>query len=244
CLLLGMNEKKKMLYGLVTAEKRIPISAAEMREKEVRGVEFGITKMLMMENAGSALARFVTCAFFEDKVMKKILLVAGTGNNGGDTFVAARHLAHWNNEFSLSLVLVGKETDIRAEEALTNWKILKRVDSINKLILDSPDKTNLLTELISSSHVIIVGISGTGFKGSPHELQAKVIELINRSKGAKKLISVDIPSGMNADSGNFEAAVRSDYTITMDSPKVGLLASERARQICGEILVANIGLPC
>ncbi len=68
-----------------------------------------------------------------------------------------------------------------------------------------------------------------------------VIQIKNDSDATK--VSVDLPSGMEADTGNFEVAVMSDYTITMDSPKIGMFANDKSRKACGMILVANIGLP-
>ena len=73
------------------------------------------------------------------------------------------------------------------------------------------------------------------------ELQASAIKIINDSDVTK--ISVDLPSGMDADSGNCEVAVLSDYTVALDSPKIGMFANDKSRKVCGKILVANIGVP-
>jgi hydroxyethylthiazole kinase-like uncharacterized protein yjeF len=224
--------------GLLGLEKRSPITAERMREREEFGVSLGVTRLTMMENAGAAVASFAA-GLVESQI--KILLLAGTGNNGGDVFVAARHLTFWK-DFAVSLCLVGSERDIRAEEAATNWRILKGLARVKKSVIDSLEKLDSLREEITDSRVIVAGIFGTGFKGSPRELQKHVIEMINASTNSKK-ISVDIPSGMEADTGKFETAVISDYTVTMDSPKVGMVANKRAKQICGEIVIANIGLP-
>ncbi|MDG6906936.1 MAG: NAD(P)H-hydrate epimerase [Nitrososphaerota archaeon] len=191
----------------------------------------------MMESAGGAIARFVASSF--DKELN-VLLVAGVGNNGGDAFVAARHLTFYN-EVKVTLALIGKESDVRQEESLANWSILKRIQGIRVMEIDSIEKIEVLETELSKSDVVISAIFGTGFKGSPRTLHAKVIEVLNTSDATT--ISIDIPSGMEADSGNFEISVQSDYTITMDSPKTGMFATEKSRKACGEILVANIGLP-
>lgn len=226
-----------MKFGLEVAERNQAISSKEMTTREDAGVGLGISKLLMMENAGSAISHFIVESFGNNL---NVLVVAGTGNNGGDAFVAARHLA-FRKDFRITLALIGKETDIRQQEALTNWNILKRIQTVNVLEIDIVEKIGMLEVEASKCDVIIGAIFGTGFRGSPRVLQAKVIELVNTSKAPK--VSVDIPSGMEADSGDFETAVKSDYTITMDSPKIGMFASEKSRKTCGEILVANIGLP-
>jgi hydroxyethylthiazole kinase-like uncharacterized protein yjeF len=222
--------------GFLSANERAPLSVEQMAQRENKGVEMGISRLIMMENAGSAIARFVADKF----TGKRILIVAGTGNNGGDAFVAARHLSCWN-EISVVVALIGNETGIHMEEALTNWRILKKIDKVSGVEVASSNDLQLLEEHLQKADVIVTAIFGTGFKGRPRSLQESVISRINSTKAVK--ISVDIPSGMEADTGNHDIVVSSDYTITMDSPKNGLLATQRAREISGEILVANIGVP-
>ncbi len=230
-----------MKYGsYFSVDERKALSTAEMHDREELGVSLGISKLNMMENAGSNIARFIVEKFARSDSKVRVLLLAGTGNNGGDVFVAARHLSYWTDKFEPSLILVGGE-DIPAKEASDNWRILKSIPKIKILVVDSVQKINLVSEMVGRSELVAVGIFGTGFKGKPRELQNEIIRLVNSSNNIK--ISVDIPSGMNADTGFFETAVRSDYTITMDSPKLGMTVNESAKKICGEILVANIGLP-
>ena len=220
---------------MATAEARDAITVQKMIERENLGVSIGISRLMMMENAGNAISRFI-----KDTENTKVLFVAGTGNNGGDAFVAARHLAYWEN-FNVTLALIGNGSDIHAEEALTNWKILKKIPRVRLLGLDSLEKMSLLKKEVEEPQIIVAAIFGTGFKGKPRELQSGAINMINSSKAKK--ISVDLPSGMEADSGNYEIAVLSDYTISMDSPKIGMLANDKSRKACGKILVANIGVP-
>ena len=220
---------------MATAEARDAITVQKMIERENLGVSIGISRLMMMENAGNAISRFIS-----DSGKTNVLLVAGTGNNGGDAFVAARHVAY-GESINITLALIGYESDIRAGEALTNWKILKKIPKVRLLELDSLEKMALLKKEVEETQIIVAAIFGTGFKGKPRELQSRAIDMINSSKATK--ISVDIPSGMEADSGNYEITVLSDYTITMDSPKIGMLANDKSRKACGKILVANIGVP-
>jgi hydroxyethylthiazole kinase-like uncharacterized protein yjeF len=217
------------------------LSSKEMRGVEQRGVDLGLSKLCMMENAGASIAKFVYAKFRDNEGTRRVVLVGGTGNNGGDVFVAARHLAFWKRYFQISLFLVGEEEGIRADEARTNWEILKRCEQVMITVLNTEKKVQKLEKELSSAHAIVVGIFGTGFKGSPRPLQSKIIETINDFQRAD-VVSVDLPSGLDADTGSYEIAVVSDYTITMHAPKVGML-SEAGRKICGNILIANIGIP-
>ena len=225
-----------MNYGLLHANQRPSLGVEQMVRRENGAVEIGISRLIMMENAGSAIARFIAEKFSG----KRILTIAGTGNNGGDAFVVARHLSYWK-EFDIAVCLIGSESNIHMEEALTNWKILKKIDKVARIEIISEEDLPSLEAQLSRADVIVSGIFGTGFKGRPRSLQETVILKINSVRATK--ISVDIPSGMEADTGNFEVAVSSDYTVTMDSPKKGMLEAEKSKKICGEILVANIGVP-
>jgi len=221
------------------------LTTEEMRAAEQFGVELGISKLCMMENAGASIARFLLDLVVSDPILRtskvRIVLLAGTGNNGGDVFVTARHLAFWNRNFQVSLFLVGEVENIRAEEAASNWNITKKCKSVRTSILSSEERISDLTKELLSADVIVVGIFGTGFKGMPRLLQRRVIESINAIEKAV-IVSIDVPSGLDADTGSYDVAVVSDYTVTMHAPKVGML-SESGRKICGGILVANIGIP-
>ena len=239
---------------LLPGSGREPVTRQEMRTIEERGAILGISRLLMMENAGSSVADFIAClksdqsagpvagGQLREETKEKILLVAGTGNNGGDTFVAARHLAFRSNDFNITIILVGNSSDIKAEEASYNWNVVKKISSIQTSEVGCESELPILEDRLKEASVAVVGIFGTGFSGSPRDLQRRVIELINASRGCK-VISVDLPSGLEADSGDFDTAVRSDYTITMHAPKIGMIRNERAKQICGRILIANIGIP-
>jgi hydroxyethylthiazole kinase-like uncharacterized protein yjeF len=226
--------------GLLSAADMPALSTAQMRQKEDDGVSIGVSKLMMMENAGNAVARFVFDLFSQRQSKPRICLVAGTGNNGGDVFVAARHLSYWSDRFDVELILIGKEFEIRAEEASTNWRILKNTKSVTLKEISAVEEMPDFNSSLAKADLLVVGIFGTGFKGEPRELQKQVIQTINSY--AVKKVSVDLPSGMEADSGEHRFAVRSDYTISMHAPKLGML-KEDTKQICGQVLVANIGLP-
>lgn len=225
-----------MECGFVIGSERHALTVAEMNAREDQGLKMGISHIIMMENAGAAIARFIASKW--DK-RTNVLLLAGTGNNGGDAFVAARHLAFWKN-FEISVVLVGSESHIRTDEAATNWRILKQISRIRTIAVDSSSDSGILSKLLRKADIIVSAIFGTGFRGRASGVHLEVIDEINSSRAA--IISVDLPSGMEGDTGKYEAAVISDYTITMDSPKKGLM-NPKSKSICGEILVASIGVP-
>lgn len=233
--------------GFLEAERMQPVTTDQMKRIEDSGQAMGIPKILMMENAGSSIARFIyqNLGYFsedEGSGKLKILLVAGTGNNGGDAFAAARHLAYWNENFLTTVALIGKPEEVRAEEAKLNFKVLRRITAVSLIQIASDADLGRFEKILKSSDLVVVGIFGTGFRGESRPLQRRIIQTINDDSRVQK-ISIDIPSGMEADSGNFTIAVRSDFTITMHAPKQGLIQNQAARELCGRILVANIGVP-
>ena len=233
--------------GFLELGQKEPVSNEEMKRIEDAGARIGISKSLMMENAGSSIARFIfqnidnMRSHIDSKVLK-VLIVAGTGNNGGDAFVAARHLAYWRNNFDISVVLVGLSEEIKTENAKSNFQILNRIPDIEVVQISGESKMNEFAALLSDADVVVGAIFGTGFKGEARVLQKRVIELINKNSKAIK-ISVDVPSGLESDTGNSILAFQSDFTITMYAPKSGMLSNSSAKTLCGRILISNIGVP-
>jgi hydroxyethylthiazole kinase-like uncharacterized protein yjeF len=225
--------------GFLDADYVSAVSTEQMRQIEDDAVSIGISRMLMMENAGAAIAQFIRQNF---RGKTRLVFVAGTGNNGGDAFVSARHLAFWGADFEVSVVLAGSADEIRAPEAKSNYAILKKLPTIRVSQISSLSETDQLSHVLGRTDLLVVAIFGTGFRGEPRDLQGRIIRMINETDNIPK-ISVDVPSGLEADTGNFVNAVKSDFTITMDAPKIGMVRNQRARDLCGRILVANIGVP-
>jgi hydroxyethylthiazole kinase-like uncharacterized protein yjeF len=188
----------------------------------------GIKRLQLMENAGAAVARAV-----KKRVGKgKVAVIAGRGNNGGDAFVAARHLSGYD----VTVYLIGRKEYIKTSEALHHWNALEKT-SIP--LIQVTDSTAFDTS-IKSADVIIDGILGTGIRGKIHEPESTAIDLINES-GAF-VISVDIPSGFDPDGGEFEKSVHAGLTLTFHRMKVGML-SKAAHEYTGEVRVIDIGIP-
>jgi NAD(P)H-hydrate epimerase len=174
---------------------------------------FGLLPLQLMENAGAALAREVMARASG----KRIKIVAGRGNNGGDAFVAARHLAG----LEVTVYLLGRSRDISTEEAKRNWEILERLDYDLQEVNDPIDMS------LGESDLIVDAVFGTGARGIVKGLEAGAIDAINSS--GRPVISVDVPSGLGTNK-----VVRADIVVTFHRPKPDMT---------GNVVVADIGIP-
>ena len=189
----------------------------------------GIKRLQLMENAGTAVANAVKKKMNSGKVV----IFAGRGNNGGDAFVAARHLENYD----ITIILVGRKEDIRTQEAKHNWIALEKT---RLPLIQVTDSTTLPGSLVKNADIVIDGIFGTGVKGKLHEPESTAIDIINDSNAF--VISVDVPSGFDPDGNSFEKAVHADLTLTFHKMKIGLLTKD-ATKYTGEIRVIDIGIP-
>ncbi len=197
----------------------------------------GLLPVQLMENAGAAVAQNIR----EKLESGNVLFVAGRGNNGGDAFVAARHLAG-SLGYVVKVILLGKARDIGTWEAFRNFSLLKfsRVQMLE--ITDSSQLGAAASDWFSESDLLVDAVFGTGIKGKIKEPESTVIDLINgEGKSGKTVISVDIPSGLDPDGGDFEKAVHAGLTVTFHHMKIGLL-SEKAKEYTGMVKVADIGI--
>jgi len=194
----------------------------------------GMPRFLMMENAGHGLADFVAHKFKNLK-NKRIVAVCGTGNNGGDGFVASRHLSGYGAK--LTVVLLGIPSNLKSNEARLNWGIIEKMDSIE--IIFGKDLTGEVIGKIAKAGIILDGIFGTGIKGVIREPYASAIDTINKSSAF--VLSVDVPSGFDPDSGQIhEKCVQADATVTFHRLKVGLT---KGKKYTGQVHVERIGIP-
>ncbi|HLA22407.1 MAG TPA: NAD(P)H-hydrate epimerase [Nitrosopumilaceae archaeon] len=206
------------------------ITVKQMMQIEENGHQMGFLRKLMMENAGAVVARYLV-ETFSDISSKKILVFAGLGNNGGDAFVVARHLAGFG--CNVRVILLGSPDKIKTDEAQTNWKILEKMNSVDLIIASD------VSDLDIKADIIVDGILGTGISGKIKEPHASAIDLINKSKAFK--LALDVPSGLDPDTGNTnDKCVKADLTITFHKMKVGM---PKRKDICGTILVEKIGIP-
>ena len=206
------------------------ITVKQMMQIEENGHQMGFPRKLMMENAGASVARYAV-EKFPNISSKKILVFAGLGNNGGDAFVVARHLAGYGSD--VKVVLLGSPDKIKTDESRTNWKLLEKMNSIDLVI------TSDVSGLALQTDILVDGILGTGISGKIREPYASAIDMINKSKAFK--LAVDVPSGLDPDTGNTgDKYVKADTTITFHKMKVGM---SKRKDVCGIILVEKIGIP-
>jgi NAD(P)H-hydrate epimerase len=208
------------------------ITAEEMREIERRAGEFGISPLLLMENAGRAVAEVVL-----KLKPKRVAILAGTGNNGGDGFVAARHLLA--ADVRVEVFLLGDPSTIGKEEAKRNWEILRKVQPDALASLRSREDVLRAKECLMECDLIIDAMLGTGVKGELREPIRSAAITLNELN--IPVVAVDVPTGVNPTTGQAcNDAVRATITVTFHAVKRGLLKSKRH---VGKIVVMSIGIP-
>lgn len=197
--------------------------------------EYGISEELLMENAGQAVYSVILKEFGIEA--KRFLVFCGTGNNGGDGVVVARKLSSAGGD--VKVVILGDQNRFRGSSK-KNFEILSRMDVDIRVIKSSEGVESLRCD-ISVSDVIVDAIFGTGLTRDVGGIYREVIELINES--GKKVVSVDIPSGINGDNGRMMGvAVRADYTVTFGLPKIGNILYP-GYEYCGRLYLSYISFP-
>ena len=204
---------------------------ANMRLIDGALAEQGFPVIIPMEHAGKAVADVAMELLGEGQ---RVIVVAGKGNNGGDGFGAAR----WLVEYGKKVQCFG--VGMSRNEALTEYSML--TDSgAEVLSLRTQNDLDYLTMSMAQADLVIDALLGTGFEGELNEELAQICDLLNKTKCP--VLSVDIPTGVNADTGAVaEHAVQADVTVTLARPKVGMLLYP-GRENVGDLLVAKIGFP-
>ncbi len=196
-----------------------------------------------MENAAVHVAAGVQLVAPPDRPAR-VLIVAGTGNNGGDALAAARHVA--NAGASISIFLVGNPARLSPDAAvqLRTCRRMQLPISIAKTALEAPLSVALRSLGRQTPDVVVDGLFGTGLSRSVEGTALGAIRSINRLRlqGAC-VVAIDIPSGLDAGSGKVLGdAVRADMTVTFVGLKTGMLAPE-AIEYLGHVAIADIGVP-
>ncbi len=205
------------------------ISSRGMRALECNAEYYGISLLQLMENAGRSVAYEIAKRF---EPSKKVVLFCGLGGNGGDGFVAARHLLALG--FQATVILVGRSRDISHESAKAN---LESLQFLNKIQIIELNDSNDIPKV--NADIIVDALLGTGTKGNLKSPILQCVETINSLPGFK--LAVDIPTGIDSDSGEtLGPSVKADVTLTFHAAKTGLA---RAKKYVGELVVADIGLP-
>lgn len=213
------------------------VTAGEMGDLDRLTIkEFGIPGVVLMENAGLAVVK-VAAGLLGETAGKKVVIFAGRGNNGGDGFVVARHLANRGTEVQ---VFLAAEQDRVTGDALVNLNIWKKMGHKIYSLTRSND-INLVRLALMNADLVVDALYGTGFKGTIQKPVASIVEAINTCN--RPVLAVDIPSGLEADTGRVNGpCIRALHTVTFGLPKIGLVLPE-ARRYVGRLHVADISIP-
>jgi hydroxyethylthiazole kinase-like uncharacterized protein yjeF len=208
------------------------VTAAEMREIDrATSQRFGVPSLTLMENAGTAVADFVTCQY---RSAERIGVICGKGNNGGDGLVAARKLKAAGRE--VRVVLLAEPSELRGDAA----EMFRKLPVTPVIVRSSDEFKRDQARAVFESEVLLDAILGTGFKPPVSGLYAEAIRLLNASSAP--VVAVDIPSGADPDvMGEQTGAVaRADAVITFTAPRPAHIFG---RLTDGPTLIAGIGSP-
>lgn len=213
------------------------VTADLMRELDrITIEEIGIPGVVLMENAGAGCARAIM-EKFSDNAASGVAVVCGTGNNGGDGFVIARHL--WNSGFDVTIFIVGDPEKIKGDAAVN--KNIADAMGIPYGAAVTDENAEVFSIELDQFGLIVDALFGTGLDREVTGKYALAIEAINDASAIK--FAVDIPSGLNADTGRpMGDAVFADMTVTFQMAKVGQWLYP-GYLYCGELIVVDISIP-
>lgn len=210
------------------------IIAEEVKIIDLNSEELGVSVAQLMENAGAAVAHVVLEHYPK---AKSIAICCGTGNNGGDGMVAARHLA--SKDRQIKLILLGQENKIRTAISKRNFKILKQMEnSIEIIVINDSSNISRMKNELAEVELIIDALLGVGITSEPYEPIKSAIKALNNAK--KPIISVDLPSGMFSDiPKKTKMMVTADLVVTFHDTKP-CLTIEGLKE---KTIVKGIGVP-
>jgi hydroxyethylthiazole kinase-like uncharacterized protein yjeF len=211
------------------------LTADRMREADRRTIEGGVTGLVLMENAGKAVAQAVTSRY---PAARHPAILCGKGSNGGDGFVAARHLL----ALAPKVALLGERAQVRGD-ARAQLVALEAAGGSVEEIADAAGWERFRQSL-DSADLIVDALLGTGLRDRPAGVVAlAVADLAQRSSARVPIVAVDIPSGVSSDTGDVPwVTVSATLTVTFGAPKVGHVLAPACDR-CGELIVADIGIP-
>jgi len=203
------------------------ISVTKAREFDLKAqVELGVLSLILMENAGRSVAEEALKVLGARGV---VAVVCGVGNNGGDGFVAARHLLNAGKK--VDVFVVGDPAKLKPDPKI-NFSVLQKIKSRNLRVEFS------VPGYFTSYNLIIDAIFGIGLQAEVRGSVSNVIKLMNKSR--RPILAVDVPSGLSADTGQvLGVAVKAKTTVTFVANKKGFA---KAQQNCGRVVACDIGV--
>ncbi|MFH0850257.1 MAG: NAD(P)H-hydrate dehydratase [Candidatus Bathyarchaeota archaeon] len=206
------------------------LTAREMGAVEKNAAYLGVPTQLLMENAGRSVADEVRKRF---KSGSTVTVVSGLSGNGGDGYVAARHLAAAG--YKVKVIVLGDPAHISHPNTRVSYEALARMTSSVDIAVVTD--TSLIPSI--DADVIVDGLIGTSMRGALRPPFQQMVEAINKAKAYR--VAVDIPTGVEADTGEARGGcVQADLTVTFHKPKAGYAKKPKS---VGELVVAPIGVP-
>lgn len=214
--------------------RRQSVTTAQIQKLDQAAIgTYGIPSLILMENAGAAVAREAVRMIGASK--KTVSIFCGMGNNAGDGFVAGRHLL--NSDFLVKIFIIGNPKRLKADAAINYQIFVKNGIPVREI----KQLTPAVIRQIRRSTLCIDALFGVGLNRNIEPPFSEIITAINRY--ARRILAVDIPSGLDGTTGKiYGACVRADTTVTMTFPKGGFYRNS-GPQHCGRVVVADIGIP-
>jgi NAD(P)H-hydrate epimerase len=211
------------------------LTADEMRRADTYAIaEVGLPGVVLMENAGAAVARVVLERF---PAARNVVVLCGRGMNGGDGFVVTRRLGARARAF-----LLARKADV-AGDARTHLVACERSQGRVGEVNDA-EAWRAAERLVQQADVVVDAVLGTGLRAAPTGLPALAIDALRaRADACRPIVAVDLPSGLPADGGTPDwPAARADVTVTFAAPKRGHVLPPACHHV-GALIVAEIGIP-
>jgi NAD(P)H-hydrate epimerase len=205
----------------------------EVRDVDRRAIEeYGLPGVVLMENAGRGCAELINGG--------PVVICCGKGNNGGDGYVIARHLE--NRGIAVEIVSVCPISDLKGDARINADVAVKAGFRIT--VASEPRDWQSLQERLRRPKWVVDSLLGTGFAGELREPYQTAIRTVNSSSDSgRKVLAVDVPSGLDVDSGLPAAeCIKADVTATFVAMKPGFFL-ETAKPFLGQVHVIDIGVP-
>jgi NAD(P)H-hydrate epimerase len=216
----------------------IPLfSTSQVREIDSYAIDtLGMQGIVLMENAAAQIYSNVIEKTSHLKKREKVGVVCGKGNNGGDGFAAARHFL--NNGYSVAVLHAGEENEM-SNDCRTNYTILLNMSKENENLVIKKYESDKEFRYIADCDIILDALLGSGVSGELKEPYNSIVESLNKMPAFK--VAVDIPTGLNADTGFARSGFVADLTITLGDYKKGLFFGD-GYSCSGQIVQGDIGI--
>jgi NAD(P)H-hydrate epimerase len=212
------------------------LNRRQSRQADERAIrDYKMLGLVLMENAGRGCADLLE----QLGIRGPVVICCGKGNNGGDGFVVARHLEARGHDVR---VLLCCDPEQLTGDAGANYRILEHAETPRQICSDAA-ADSWIQGVLCDADWIVDALLGTGATGSPRSPLDRVIDLINQLPREVRRLAIDLPSGLDCDTGIPSShTVRADHTATFVAPKVGFQAQE-AQALLGRVHVLDIGAP-